>query len=326
MTLQSRRVALAGFAAFAACSLAPGPAAGQSYPSQPVKFIIPATAGGLPDTVARIVGRRLQERLSQSMVVENRPGGNGSVSVAALMSAPADGHSFIIQDGSIVSINPHLYANLSYKADDLVPVALIARAPLFLAAHPKVSVGTFKEFVDYAKLNPGKLNYGSSGVGSTHHLTMEALQSSLGLKLTHVPYKGTGESIPALLGGHIDVVFSAYPSLSGAFASKSVKMLATNGAQRSSQAPDVPPVADLIPGFDFAPIIGIYARAGTPPAAMQKIADEVALLVKEPEIIKQFGVAGIEAVGAGPAVYARELKSLSERVGKAVQAAGLKPQ
>ena len=155
---------------------------------------------------------------------------------------------------------------------------------------------------------------------------MEALQSSLGLKLTHVPYKGTGELIPALLGGHIEVVFSAYPSLSGAVGSKAVKLLATNGAQRSSQAPDVPPVADLIPGFDFAPIIGIYARAGTPPAAMQKIADEVALLVKEPEIIKQFGVAGIEAVGAGPAVYGRELKSLSERVGKAVQAAGLKPQ
>ena len=326
MTLQLRRFALAAFAAFTACSLAAQPANSQAYPSQPIKFIIPATAGGLPDTVARIVGRRLQERLSQSIVVENRPGGNGSVSVAALMSSPADGHSFIIQDGSIVAINPHLYANLSYKADDLLPVVLIARAPLFLAAHPKVPVGTMKEFVDYAKANPGKLNYGSSGVGSTHHLTMEALQSSLQLKLTHVPYKGTGESIPALLGGHIDVVFSAYPSLSGAVGAKSVKLLATNGAERSSQAPDVPPVADLIPGFDFAPIIGIYARAGTPPAFLQKIAGEVAMLVKEPEIIRQFGVAGIEPVGAGPADYGQQLKSLSERVGKAVQAAGIKAQ
>ena len=130
-----------------------------------------------------------------------------------------------------------------------------------------------KEFIDYVKANPGKLNYGSSGVGSTHHLSMEALKASLGLQLTHVPFKGTSESVPALLGGHVDVAFSAYPSLSARGRHKNITLLATNGAKRSAMAPDVPPVADFIPGFDFAPAIGIYARTGTPPAVLQKIAE-----------------------------------------------------
>ena len=325
MTLQHRRVVLKGLAATAA-TLAAGPALSQAYPSQPIRFIIPAGAGGLPDTVARITGRRLQEKVGQSVVVENKAGGNGAVSVAALMSGPPDGTAFIVQDGSIYAINPHIYAKMAYSITDLLPTVAIAQAPLFLAVHQKVPVKTMKEFIDYAKANPGKLNYGSSGVGSTHHLSMEALASSLGLKMTHIPFKGTSESVPALLGGHVDLAFSAYPSLSGAVGSKSITLLATNGAKRSAMAPDVPAVAEFIPGFAFAPTIGVFARVGTPPAMMQKIADEVAAIVKEPEIIKQFATAGIEPAGGGPAEYAAELKREDERVAKTVAAAGLKPQ
>ena len=324
MTLQTRRAGLVAIAC-AACLIA-APAHSQTYPSQNIRFIIPAAPGGLPDTVARIVGKRLQEKLGQNVVVENRAGGNGAVSVGALMSSPADGYAFIVQDGSLVSINPHIYAKMAYKAEDLVPVVLIARAPLFLAVHPKTPIKTMKEFIDYAKANPGKMNYGSSGVGSTHHLTMEGVQSALQIKLTHVPFKGTGESVPALLGGHIDTLFSAYPSLSGAVGTKAVTLLATNGAKRSAQAPDVPSVAEFIPGFDFAPIIGIYARAGTPQSAMDKIASEVAALVKEPEIVKAFAAAGIEPDGSGPAAYGKELKDVSDRVAKVVKAAGIMPQ
>ena len=328
MHRHTRRTALIALAALAVCPLSLITAHGQAaYPSQTIRFIIPAAPGGLPDTVARIVGKRLQERLGQSVVVENRAGGNGAVSVAALMNSPADGHSFIVQDGSIVSINPHIYAKMPYRAEDLVPVVLVARAPLFLAVHPKASITSMKEFIDYAKANPGKLNYGSSGVGSTHHLTMEAIQAALQIKLTHVPFKGTGESVPALLGGHIDTLFSAYPSLSGAVQKKSVTILATNGAKRSAQAPDAPPVADFVGGaFDFAPIIGVYARSGTPMPMMQKIADEVAVIVKEPEVIKLFATAGIEPDGSGPAPHAKELQELSGRVAKVVQAAGMTPQ
>ena len=183
------------------------------------------------------------------MVIENKPGGNGAVSVAALMSSPPDGTTFIIQDGSIYATNPHIYAKMAYNISDLTPTVTIAQAPLFLAVHQKVPVKTMKEFIDYVKANPGKLNYGSSGVGSTHHLSMEALKSSLGLQMTHIPFKGTSESVPALLGGHVDVAFSAYPSLSGAVGTKNITLLATNGAKRSAMAPDVPAIAEFIPGF-----------------------------------------------------------------------------
>ena len=236
--------------------------------------MVPNPAGGLPDTVARIVGRRLQERLNQSVVIENRPGANGRVAVAALLSAPADGYSLLVTDGSIVSINPQLYANLTYNPNDVLPVAMLARAPLFLAVHPKVPAAAMGEFIAYARARPGELNYGSSGVGSTHHLSMEAMNASLKLVMTHVPFKGTGESVPALLGGHIEVLFSAYPSLSGAADGNQIKLLATNGAQRSAQSPNLPSLAEFIPGFDFAPVIGIFARSGTPSPVVQKIAAE----------------------------------------------------
>ena len=325
MTFQSRRSALLALAGCAACALAT-PALGQSYPSQTIRFVIPAGAGGLPDTVARIVGKRLQDKIGQSVVIENRPGGNGAVSVNTLLSAPADGYTFIVQDGSIYAINPHIYARMAYNVNDLVPTVLIARAPLFLAAHSKVQVSTMKEFVDHVKANPGKLNYGSSGVGSTHHLTMESIKAALGLQLTHVPFKGTSESVPALLGGHVDMAFSAYPSLSAAVGTKNIRLLATNGAQRSAMAPDVPPVADLIPGFDFAPAIGVYSRSGTPQSVIDKIAAEVAAIVKEPEIIKQFAATGIEPAGLGPNEYQALLKRESDRVAQTVKAAGMTPQ
>jgi tripartite-type tricarboxylate transporter receptor subunit TctC len=327
MTLRHRRAVLIGLAAIATGALALGTAQSQpAYPSQTIRFIVPAGAGGLPDTVARIVARRLQEKVGQSVVVENKAGGNGAVSVAALMSSPADGHSFIMQDGSIWAINPHIYAKMAYNVSDLTPAALIARAPIFLAAHQKVPVATMKEFIDYVKANPGKLNYGSSGVGSTHHLSMEALKSSLGLVMTHVPFKGTSESVPALLGGHVDVAFAAYPNLSGAVSTKTVKMLATNSLERSAIAPEVPPVADFIPGFDFAPRVGLYARAGTPPELLAKIAAVVIEIAKEPEIAKQFAAAGIEPAGAGPAEHMAALKRENDLIAKTVKAAGMTPQ
>jgi tripartite-type tricarboxylate transporter receptor subunit TctC len=321
----TRRAGLVATAALAACWLA-SPAFGQAgYPSQTIRFVIPAGAGGLPDTVARILGKRLSEKLGQNVVVENRAGGNGAVSVGVLMSSPPDGHTLIVQDGSIYAINPHIYAKMAYNIEDLTPTVAIATAPLFLASHSKVPVSSMKEFIDYVKANPGKLNYGSSGVGSTHHLSMEALKAALGLQLTHVPFKGTSESVPALLGGHVDVAFSAYPSLSAAIGTKNITLLATNGAARSNMAPNAPPIADVIPGYDFAPKIGIYARTGTPQPILEKIASEVAAIVKEPEIVKQFATAGIEPSGIGLAQYQAMLKADSERAAKTVKAAGMTP-
>jgi tripartite-type tricarboxylate transporter receptor subunit TctC len=324
MSLHDRRAVLLSLAG-TATALSIGPAFGQAYPSQTIRFIIPAGAGGLPDTVARLVAKRLQEKVGQSVVVENRAGGNGAVSVGALMSSPPDGYSFIVQDGSIWAINPHIYSKMSYKIDDLTPAVQVARAPLFLAVHQKVPVSSMKEFIDYVRANPGKLNFGSSGVGSTHHLSMEAVMASLKLVMTHVPFKGTSESVPALLGGHVDVAFAAYPNLSGAVKTNIVKMLAANSLQRSKIAPDVPPLADFIPGFDFAPRVGLYARTGTPPELLHKIAAECMEIAKEPEIANSFAAAGIEPSGAGPDEFLAALKRESEHVAQTVKAAGMKP-
>jgi tripartite-type tricarboxylate transporter receptor subunit TctC len=155
---------------------------------------------------------------------------------------------------------------------------------------------------------------------------MEAVKAALGLQMTHVPFKGTGESVPALLGGHVDVAFSAYPSLSGAIETGRVTLLANNAAQRSPQAPDIPPVADYVPGFDFAPIIGLLARSGTPEAIIHQVAAAAVALVKEPDMIRQFAVAGIEPVGAGPEDYGRALKEEVARVADVIRVAGITPQ
>src|SRR5215471_6100527 len=293
MLSRSLTAALAGLALLSAC--VSDAARAQDYPSRTIRIFVQAAPGGLPDTVGRIVAQRLQKRLNATIVVENRPGANGGVAAASLIQQPADGYTFLVSDSSIVSINPVLNSKIAYNPGDLLPAVMLARAPLFLAAHPQVPVKTMQEFIAYARANPGKLNYGSSGVGSTHHLSMEAIKAALKLDMTHVPFKGTGESVPALLGGHVDVLFSAFPSLSGAIATHKVTLLATNGAQRSPQAPEAPPIADYIPGFDFAPVIGMFARVGTPKEIVDKFATEAVATVNEPEIVKALAVTGVEA-------------------------------
>jgi tripartite-type tricarboxylate transporter receptor subunit TctC len=224
------RVVAQAFPALLACLLMAWPAHGQApYPSQGIRLIVPYAAGGVPDTVARFVGQRLQERIGQSIVVENRPGGNGSVAAATLAAAPADGYTLLVTDSAMLSVNPLFFKQLGYSPhNDFVPVALLARAPLFLAVNSDVPVATLREFIEYVEARPGEINYGSSGVGSTHHLTMEAMKAALHLNMTHIPYRGTGQSVPALLGGHVQVLFSAYPSLKGAVESGRVRLLATN--------------------------------------------------------------------------------------------------
>ena len=313
-------MALAVFAApFSAAAQAP-------YPNQGVRLIVPYAPGGLPDTVARITAQHMQERIGQSVVVENRAGGGAAAAVSAMMGAPADGYTFIVSDGSLVSANAALFKQLSYNPKDMIPVAMLGNTPLFLAAHPDLPVKTLREFVDYVKAHPGQVNYGSSGVGSIHHLSMEAIKSALKLEMTHIPYRGTGQSVPALLGGHVQVLFSAYPSLVGAVESKKVKLLANNGPTRWFQAPDVPPVAEVIPGYDLATIVGMYARPGIPQPILDKIAVEAIAAVNTPEAKKQLTAAGIEPTGGNAAAFDKALKREIENVTAVVKSAGIEPQ
>jgi tripartite-type tricarboxylate transporter receptor subunit TctC len=301
--------------------------ADQSYPNRGIRFVVPYAAGGAPDTTARIVAAGLQERLGQSVIVENRPGGAGSVGVGAVMNAPLDGYTFLVTDGSTVTTNPLLFKNRSYSARDLSPVALLARTPLFLAVNQTIiPVDTINEFISYVKARPGKVNYGSSGVGSPHHLSMESMMSSLHLKMMHVPYRGTGQSVPALLGGQVAVLFSALPSLSGGLQSKVIKLIANNGNTRSQQAPNVPPLSDIIPGYNLATMLGIFARSGTPNPIVQRIAAEVSAVVKMREVSQKFAANGMEAVGDGPDVFAKALSAETVRVTRVIKAAGIKVQ
>ena len=323
MKMYLRCVVAAAFAALLASASAQAQA---PYPNQGIRFIVPYAPGGLPDTVARITAQHLQERIGHTVVVENRAGGGAAAAVGALMGAPADGYTFIVTDGSIVSTNPVIFKQLTYNPKDIVAVALLGSTPLFLASHPSLPVSNLREFVDYVKAHPGEVNYGSSGVGSAHHLSMEAVKAALKLQMTHIPYRGTGQSVPALLGGHVQVLFSAYPSLVGAVESKKVRLLAHNGAGRSFQAPDVPPIADIIPGFDLANIVGLFGKPDIPPAVLDKIAAEAIAAVDSPEARRQFAANGIETTGGNAGVFEKALKREIDNVAAVVKSAGIEPQ
>ena len=315
------------FPVAAAATLAMPALAQSGYPNKPIKLIVPYAAGGFPDTVARIFSKHLGERFGQGVVIDNKPGANGVVAAQALASSPADGYTFLVTDGSMFSINPLIYKQLAYDRNkDFMPVALLARAPLFLAVHPRIAANSFAEFVALAKSKPGDLTYGSSGIGSTHHLCTEAMKAALGIDIRHIPFKGTAQSIPALIGGQVDAAFSALPSLAGFVKSNQVKLLAVNSAKRYSQTPELPAISETIPGFDFAPTVGMLAATGTPAATIARMSAEIAAVSKLAEVISTFNNAGIEVGGAGPADYAKAIQGENERMVGAVKIAQLKPE
>ena len=315
-------------AALALALVAAAPAFAQSWPTKTVRLIVPYSPGGLPDTVARVVGQALAEKWGQQVIVENRPGGNGLVAAPLIRSAAPDGYTLLVTDGTMFSVNLYIYQELPYDpVKDFTFISMAARAPLFLAVNPSLQVGTFEEFLKLVKANPGKYSYGSSGIGSVHHFSMEMMKAGLGLDLVHVPYKGTGQSIPALVSGDVAAVFSAMPSLSGFVKDGRLKLIAVNTEKRSPLAPEIPAVAEYgLPGFDYAPNIGFSGPAGIPPAIVQKISRDVADVVKSRAMSERMTTLGIEAVGSSPEAYAAQHNLDRERYARAVKTAGIKPE
>lgn len=312
----------------AAAGVAAMPAAlAQGYPSQPVRLIVPYAPGGLPDTVARIVGQRLTEALGQSFVVDNKTGAGGAVAATTLANAPADGYTFIVTDGPMLAIPPFVTAKPAFNAQkDFVPVSLIGVAPLYLAVNANVKANTLDELIALAKSKPGALNYGSAGLGSIHHLTAEAMQQGLGIKLTHVPFRGSGQSVPAMIGGQVDMILGSPPALMGFVQSGKAKLLAINAAKRSAQTPNVPALSEKIPGFDFAFNVVVLAKPGTPAEAINKVNAAIAKVVRTPEVIEQLAKAGVEPVGASVQQSAAAMQAEMQRIAGAAQHAGLKPE
>jgi tripartite-type tricarboxylate transporter receptor subunit TctC len=305
----------------------PVSALAETYPSKPVRLVVPYSPGGLPDTVARVLSRHLQDALGQAVVVENKPGAGGAVAAAMLAQAPPDGYMLMVTDGPMLSITPLLTKKMAYDpVNDFAPVSLVGKAPLFLAVNPKVKANSLDELIALAKAQPGSLNYGSSGPGSIHHLTAEAMNASLGIIMTHVPFRGSANSVPALIGGQVDMVFASPPSLMGFVKAGQAKLLAINSPTRSALAPQVPALAEKIPGFDFAFNVAVLARKGTPAEPIARVSKEIAMIVKRPDVIEQFRLAGVDAVGGSPEQLTQALMSEAARVTAAAARANLKAE
>jgi tripartite-type tricarboxylate transporter receptor subunit TctC len=208
-----------------------------------------------------------------------------------------------------------------------VPVSALAKAPLFLAAHPSVPATTFAEFVSYVKANPGKVAYGSSGIGSTHHLTTEAMSSALGLSMVHVPYKGTAQATPAVVGGQVQILFSALPSIAGFVKDNRLKLLVQNSNKRFVGAPTIPTLAEAaIPGFDFAPTTIVMAPAGTPPAIVRQLAADIAQAIRSPAVAETLLNSGVEVIGSSPEELGKVLTDEAERFAKIIKTINIKPE
>ncbi len=299
----------------------------RTYPDKPVRIIVGYSPGGLPDTIARIVAQKLGDIWKQQVIVDNRPGANGLVGAEAVARSAPDGYTLLVTDNSTHAIHPFLYAKMPIDPNrDLIPVSMTAKAPLYLALHPSLPANNIQEMIVLAKANPGKYSYGSSGIGSTHHLAMESLKATLGLDIVHVPYKGTGQSVPAVVGGQVQMAFSGYTSLAAHVKDGRIKLMAINSLNRSPTAPNVPAIAEIIPGFDFAPTFGFFSPAGMPKDLATKIGNDVAEALKAPEVASRFANLDIIVIGGTGEEFAVALKADAERYSKAVKMSGAKAE
>ena len=302
-------------------------ASAQQYPARPVRVVVPYAAGGLPDTMARLVAPRLVESLGQQFVVDNRPGAGGICGCELVARATPDGYTLLVADVGQTAINPAVYAKLPYDTlRDFAPVSIMGTSAQFLVAHASVAANTLPELIALAKGKPGQLRYGSGGVGSVHHLSMEALKTPLGLDIVHVPYKGTGQAVPALIGGEVALLFSALPSIATHIKAGRLKLLAVNTIKRSNQAPDVPTIAEVtgIKDYDYPPEIGVLAPAKTPKAVVDQLARAIAAAVRHPDTAGRYTALGIDPVGNTPEQYAKQIRADIAKYARAVKAAGVK--
>lgn len=299
--------------------------AGQDFPTRPVKIVVPYAAGGVPDVIARAVGQRLTEIFSQQVLVENKGGGAGIAAVMSVVGAAPDGYTMIMSDAQQYAINAYLISNLPYDTlRDTVPVTNVANSIQFVVASPSVKIDSFTDLVAYAKANPGKLSYGTAGVGSVHHIAMESIKASLGLDLVHVPYKGSGQSVPAFLAGEVPIVLASLPALVAHVKAGKAKLIAVTAASRSAQAPEVPAVAEYIPGYDFTTGIGLLAPAGTPPAIVNRISAAVGQALKNPDLTARLVSLGLDPVGSTPEAFTALIRKDLARYSTAVKLSGAK--
>jgi tripartite-type tricarboxylate transporter receptor subunit TctC len=313
---------LAAVLCWCACSLA---SAQDPYPSKPIRLIAPFAPGGPTDLFARLMGAKLGERLAQPVVVENRPGAGGSVGAEAAAKAAPDGYTLVLVSSSF-AVNATLYPKLPYDTlKDFAPVTLLASAPFLLAAHQGVPAGSVRELVAYAKANPGKLNYGSGGSGSGPHIVAELFKSEAGVNIVHIPYKGTGPLIAALVAGDVQLAFGNIFALVPQIKSGRLKAIAVTGRERSSALPEVPTVSESgLPGFEAVGVHGLLAPARTPRRIVDRLNVECVAILRSPEVRAQLASEGADPVGNTPEQYAAHIASEVQKWGRLVRERGIR--
>jgi len=303
-------------------------AGAQGYPAKPVTFIVPFPPGGGTDISARTIAAKLGEKWQQSVVVENKSGAAGILGADAAAKARPDGYTLLIVNVGITSINPALYPKLPYNPQTaFVPVSLICELPFVLMASPSFAPNSVKELVAYAKANPDKVTFASSGMGGSPHLTAEIFQLATGTKMTHVPYKGGGQAMPDLMAGHVDILFASVLESSSHIKSGKLKGLAVTHARRSPALPDVPTLAEAgVQNAESGSWIALLAPAGTPPAIVAKVGADIRDVVAQPDVKEKLITQGAVPQASTP----QELQALIDadlaRYGKIIREKGLKAE
>jgi tripartite-type tricarboxylate transporter receptor subunit TctC len=296
----------------------------QTYPSRPVRVIVPAAPSGAFDIMARLIGQWLSERLGQPFVIENRPGAGTNIGTEVVVRAPADGYTLLLA-GTPNAINATLYDRLNFNfIRDIAPVASVFRSAYVMVVNPSVPAKSIPEFIAYAKANPGKINMASGGVGSAHHVYGELFKMMAGVNLVHVPYRGAGPALVDLLGGQVQVMFANMSSSIEYVRAGKLRALAVTTMTRSEALPDIPIMSDFVPGYEASLFLGIGAPRNTPVEVIEKLNKETNAGLADPKLKARFADLGGTALAGSPADFAKLIADETEKWGKVVKFVGIK--
>jgi len=298
----------------------------QEWPVRPVRIIVPFPPGGAADAMPRMVAEKLAEKWKQPFVIEHRVGASGSVGAELVSRAEPDGYTLLATPPAPLVINPYLYLRLGYDPAQFVPVSVIGSIPSVMLVNPKVEANTVREFVEYARANPGKLNYASQGTTTVSFLTTEMFLAAAGVKVTHIPYKGTGPALAATLAGETELFFDNLGASLAQVRAGRLKALAVCGERRHPALPDVPAMAEIYPGFVSVAWFGVLAPPRTSPAIAEKLAAGIAEALKDPLVRKRLAALSAEPIGMGPAQFAKFMQEEAGRWREAIRFAGVKPE
>ena len=298
-----------------------------AYPNHQIKIISPFATGGIADGFSRIIAQGLSESFGQPVIVENKAGGGGNIGADFVAKSPADGYTLIMGSIGTHAVNPYLVKNMPYDPlKDFVPVVFVLDAEGLLAVNPNLPVKNVAELIAYLKANPGKVSYGSGGIGTASHLAGELFVMTTKVDMTHIPYKGNALAITDLIGGQTQVMFATMPTILPYVKSDKLRGLAVTGAGRDPSMPDLPSISETLPGFDVKNWIGLFAPAGTPPAVVKKLHDEVAKIMQQPAVQKKLEAEGAKYYAMTPEAFGVFQKKESVRWGKIIKSAGINPE